>query len=102
MSRHFGPARGPRGGKHYVVAGYDRPLRKYFLTVYRGDAVRRDKIIHTMTVSSPDDIMVALDAMRLTAPTGLVEAVREDGKHDAGNRTVRYRFDGDAEVLLAA
>jgi hypothetical protein len=102
MSRHFGPAQGPRGGKHYVVAGYDRPLRSYFLTVYRGDAARPHRCITTMTLSSPDDIVAVLDALRLTAPTDLVEAVRDDGKHNVGNRTVRYRFDGEAEVLLAA
>ena len=60
-----------------------------------------DKVTHTMTMSSADEIDDALAALRLTTPSGLVQAVREDGENNAGNRIVQHRFDGPLEVLHA-
>lgn len=101
MSRHMSPALGPRGGKRYVIAGFDRPLQEFFLTIYQGDCAAMDKVTHTMTMLSADEIDHALLALRLKTPAGLVQAVREDGENNVGNRIVQHRFDGPLEVLYA-
>lgn len=101
MSRHMSPALGPRGGKRFIVTGFDRPLQEFFLTIYQGDCAAMDRVTHTMTMSSADEIDEALAALRLTTPSGLVHAVREDGENNVGNRIVQHRFDGPLEVLFA-
>lgn len=99
MSRHLCPARGPRGGAKYVVAGFDRPLQEFFLQVYQGPAPAMDKVAHAQTFVCAEDLSQALSVLRITTPAGLIDEVRRDGERNVGNRIVQHSFDAPAKEL---
>ena len=107
MSRHYFDCE--LALKVRVIAGYNRPLREFFLQVAILDD--RDGMEPPMLYASIDDpyssgcleyFRTKLEVLGLSLPATLFREIARDEMTNAGNRSVRHFADGSMEELPAS
>lgn len=99
MSQHQCQTRDSNGDALRIIAGWDRPLAYFYLTVIRDDADGS----HTTVYSSAEDtngMFAQVDSfayyrdvlvkLGITLPVGMIPAIEQDGANNIGQRLVNW------------
>lgn len=108
MSRHLAELSGPEGPIS-LVAGFDRPLKLFFLQAWQGGAspmhgstgLLYDSLHEPeLDWSNIGTLEQRVMDLGIEAPVAMIEAIYLDQVFNAGNRIVRHHRDGPPEVLF--
>lgn len=88
-----------------VVAGWDRPLQYYFLTIQFLDIPEENDdqpgFLYSNLDDSPQDLpyyQAITTHYQIALPATFWSSIEEDGRLNRGNRIVRYRDDGTSLI----
>ena len=102
MSQHHFDA-SYKGTPAQVVAGYDRPLREFFVRISLKDS---PEIIYSSLYepmadwSSADAVEAALTRRRIQIPERFIAQLRLDQANNTGNLVMRHHLSGAAPEVL--
>lgn len=98
MSQHYFPAKSKDGRSFEVLTGWDRPLHGFFLVIEEVGSEDDDHIFSNLNAppgvemhpKTYDRFKEFMDSVGVELPPGLMDALQEDKRTNAGNTQKKW------------